>query len=44
MDVKRAFLNGYIIEEVCFHQLPGFENLKNPDFVYKLKKLLYGRK
>lgn len=26
------------------HQPPGFESLKNPDFVYKLKKSLYGLK
>jgi hypothetical protein len=42
MDVKSAFLNGYITGEVFVHQPPGFENHKNPDFVYKLKKSLNG--
>ena len=44
MDVKSAFLNGYIQEEVYVEQPPGFENYENPDFVYKLKKALYGLK
>jgi hypothetical protein len=44
MDVQSAFLNGYITGEVFVHQPPGFENHKNPDFVYKLKKSLYGLK
>jgi len=44
MDVKSAFLNGVISEEVYVKQLPGFEDLKNPDFVYKQKKSLYGLK
>jgi len=42
MDVKSAFLNGVIEEEVFVRQPPGFEDLKNPDHVYKLKKSLYG--
>ena len=44
MDVKSAFLNGYIKEEVYVHQPPGFESSKNPEFVFKLKKSLYGLK
>ena len=44
MDVKSAFLNGVISEEVFFKQPPGFEDLKYPDHVYKLKKSLYGLK
>ena len=43
MDVKR-FLNGYITKEVYVHKSPSFENLKNPYFVFKLKKSLYGLK
>jgi len=43
MDVKSAFLNG-VIEEVFVKQPPGFEDLKNPDHVSKLKKSLYGLK
>jgi len=41
---KSAFLNGVISEEVYFKQTPGFEDLKYPDHVYKLKKSLYGLK
>ncbi|KAK2451189.1 putative mitochondrial protein [Trifolium repens] len=44
MDVKSAFLNGVISEEVYVKQSPGFEDLKNPDYVFKLKKSLYGLK
>ncbi|KAK2451190.1 putative mitochondrial protein [Trifolium repens] len=44
MDVKSAFLNGVISEEVYVKQPPGFEDLKNPDYVFKLKKSLYGLK
>jgi len=44
MDVKSEFLNGVIEEEVYVQQPPGFEDLKHPDHVYKLKKSLYGLK
>ena len=44
MDVKSAFLNGYISEEVYVHQPPGFESSDFPDNVFKLKKSLYGLK
>ena len=44
MDVKSAFLNGVISEEVFVKQPPVFEDLKHPDYVYKLKKSLYGLK
>ena len=44
MNVKSAFLNGYINEEVFVSQPPGFEDYKNPEHVYKLKKALYGLK
>jgi hypothetical protein len=44
MDVKSAFLNGVIQEEVFITQLPGFENPKYPNRVYKLLKALYGLK
>jgi hypothetical protein len=33
MDVKSAFLNGYINEEVYVEQPPSFEDNKNPDHV-----------
>ena len=44
MDVKSAFLNGYINEEVYVEQPSAFEDDKKPDHVYKLKKALYGLK
>jgi hypothetical protein len=44
MDVKNAFLNGVIQEEVFVRQPPDFENPKYPDKVYKLSKALYGLK
>jgi len=44
MDVKSAFLNGVISEEVFVKQPPGFEDLKHPYHVYILKKSIYGLK
>jgi hypothetical protein len=44
IDVKSAFLNGVIQEEVFVRQPPGFENPKYPNRVYKLSKALYGLK
>ena len=44
MDVKSAFLNGYISEQVFVRQPPGFENSSYPNHVYKLSKALYGLK
>ncbi|GJZ49543.1 retrovirus-related pol polyprotein from transposon TNT 1-94 [Tanacetum coccineum] len=42
MDVKSAFLNGKLKEEVYVKQPPGFENSEFPDYVCKLNKALYG--
>jgi hypothetical protein len=44
MDVKSAFLNGPIKEEVYVEQPPGFEDSEYPNHVYKLSKALYGLK
>ncbi|GJX12212.1 retrovirus-related pol polyprotein from transposon TNT 1-94 [Tanacetum coccineum] len=44
MDIKSAFLNGFINEEVYVAQPPGFIDFKKLDHVYKLKKALYGLK
>jgi hypothetical protein len=44
MDVKSAFLNSVIHEEVYVSQPPGFESPRYPDRVYKLSKALYGLK
>jgi len=44
MDVKSAFLNGFIEEEVYVEQPPEFVNPTHPDFVFKLDKTLYGLK
>jgi hypothetical protein len=41
MDVKSAFLNGPIKEEVYVEQPPGFEDCRYPDHVYMLSKALY---
>ena len=44
MDIKCAFLNGYLNEEVFVEQPKGFEDPHFPDHVLRLKKALYGLK
>ena len=44
MDVKSAFLNGFINELVYVHQPSGIEDPKYPNHVYRLSKALYGLK
>ncbi|GKD04526.1 retrovirus-related pol polyprotein from transposon TNT 1-94, partial [Tanacetum coccineum] len=44
MDVKSAFLNDFINEEVYVAQPLGFVDFEKPNHVFKLKKALYGLK
>nr|GEX95626.1 retrovirus-related Pol polyprotein from transposon TNT 1-94 [Tanacetum cinerariifolium] len=44
MDVKTAFLNGILKEEVYVSQPEGFVDPDHPTHVYRLKKALYGLK
>nr|GEU75200.1 hypothetical protein [Tanacetum cinerariifolium] len=44
MDVKTAFLNGPLKEEVYVNQLDGLIDPHHPDKIYRLKKALYGLK
>nr|GEW24182.1 retrovirus-related Pol polyprotein from transposon TNT 1-94 [Tanacetum cinerariifolium] len=44
MDVKTAFLNGNLREEVYVSQPDRFVDMDNPNHVYKHKKALYGLK
>eukprot|EP01018_Ginkgo_biloba_P033190 Gb_05496 [translate_table: standard] len=44
MDVKSAFLNGYVDEEIYVEQPQGFEIVGKENKVYNLKKSLYGLK
>nr|GEX21421.1 hypothetical protein [Tanacetum cinerariifolium] len=44
MDMKTAFLNGNLREEVYVSQPDGFLDQDNPNHMYKLEKALYGLK
>nr|GEY18105.1 retrovirus-related Pol polyprotein from transposon TNT 1-94 [Tanacetum cinerariifolium] len=44
MDVKTAFLNGDLKEEVYVSQPEGFVDPDHPTHVYRLKKAMYGLK
>nr|GEW22610.1 reverse transcriptase domain-containing protein [Tanacetum cinerariifolium] len=44
MDVKMAFLNGSLKEEVYVAQPDGFVDPDHPEKVYRLRKALYGLK
>ncbi|KAG8481238.1 hypothetical protein CXB51_026069 [Gossypium anomalum] len=44
LDVKSAFLNGFLKEEIYIEQPDGFQVQGQEDKVYRLKKALYGLK
>lgn len=44
MDVKSAFLNGYLEEEIYVEQPPGYVKIGEENKVCRLKKTLYGLK
>lgn len=44
LDVKIAFLNGELEEEINMTQIDGFQVPLKKDYVCKLKKSLYGLK
>ncbi|KAI3739156.1 hypothetical protein L2E82_29553 [Cichorium intybus] len=44
MDVKTAFLNGKLTEDVYMSQPEGFVDTKHPDKVCKLERSIYGLK
>lgn len=41
-DVKSAFLNNEILEEVYIKQIAGYVTQGSEEKVFKLRKLLYG--
>ncbi|KAG8479016.1 hypothetical protein CXB51_029921 [Gossypium anomalum] len=44
LDVKTAFLHGELKEDIYMQQLEGFTVSKKEDYIYLLKKSLYGLK
>ena len=42
MDIKTAFLNGFIKEELYMMQLEGFVNPKGANKICKLQRSIYG--
>ena len=44
MDIKSAYLNGVVVEEIYMHQPKGYEELGKEHLLAKLRKGLYGLK
>lgn len=44
LDVKNAFLHGYLKETVFMEQSPGFVSTDHLEYVCRLKRALYGLK
>jgi hypothetical protein len=44
MDIRTAFLNAELKEDIYLKQPASFEDLEHPDWVWKLEKALYGLK
>jgi hypothetical protein len=44
MDVKIAFRNGYLEEDIYMQQPKGYVKLGTKHMVYKLRKTFYGLK
>ena len=44
MDVKTAFLNGKLLDDVYMTQPEGFVDPKNAEKIYKLQRSIYGLK
>ena len=44
MDIKSAYLNGVILEDIYMHQPKGYEVPGKEHLITKLKKGLYGLK
>jgi hypothetical protein len=44
MDVNNAFLHDMLSETVYMMQPPGFKNLSKPNYVCRLRKVIYDLK